>query len=990
MVKKTLLSLAIAATTVGLAGCNISSVEKHNNNVDPTAVTAGSEGTKPSRVAPIFSAGSSNLPLANDLVFAINKQEDGTPGKDGTANVSDTTPPVTTALNKLDGFSTVAPIYIEFNDALDPETVVAGESVILVKMSNAEDDSSIDALNSDTIAASSAGYFSATPITADDYEARYTTLDDGMTPVIQVRMKKPLAPKTKYMVIVTNAVTSDSGEAIKPSAEFELLAGDLELASAALEPVREAVQGWQQLAGAYLASDASTQGSSVLSYTFTTGGTTDVLKAMAAPATFLTSQITSIAAAEYTISQSVIAQVIAAGGDQATADAQAAAALLQIAQGTAASINASAGVTVVTIDADTRTTLLGSEQLSPYYYTGLLTTIADGSGAGLDSVVDKPASRTYQPFATGVSAPVAVSYEALFTAKVTESVTEQVTEQVEANRTTIAAQVEAAVLAADSSATTEQIEAAVEQEIQDQIDAGVAGQAATITATVTALDSGGAIYQGGLEIPNYLPEAAAGVADDEIGSWVGSDSAAQALGLTGAPVDVNGVANVTYRFPFAEKAGDNVVPVMVTLPDSGTCAKPADGYPVVIYQHGITVDRTAGVLVGNALAKSCVAMVAIDHAMHGVGPTSSTGLVFNVDTVAEGAVAGTATQALSPFALTRAGLEAAGSTFFGSLKERHNNVGKDASGQNVAMEFEAAGATADVGASGDLYINLKDFSRTRDGMRQTVIDLMNLNASIDDMDINADGTADELDPANVYFIGHSLGGIIGTTFLGVNNDPDVQAFNSNLPEIKAAFLGNPGGGVVKLLENSPAIGASKILPGLNAAAGLEQGSSNIEKFFGVLQATVDSADPINFAYAEHMQNLPIITYTAVGDVVVPNNTLAPYQYELVEGEVNVVMDGTAPAMAPDASQAFLSGTDPLVAALGLSESVIDGTATAGLNAGTRFSVRLDSTKSEHATFSSADPAETFTEIFTQIGSFLQTGMTAVLVTDTEVLEQAAE
>src|SRR5690606_5188813 len=132
---------------------------------------------------------------------------------------------------------------------------------------------------------------------------------------------------------------------------------------------------------------------------------------------------------------------------------------------------------------------------------------------------------------------------------------------------------------------------------------------------------------------------------------------------------------------------------------------------------------------------------------------------------------------------------------------------------------------ANVGASGDLYINLQDFARTRDGMRQTVLDLMNLAASIGDMDINADGTKDDLNPDNVYFIGHSLGGIIGTTFVAVNNDPLVQTYNPNLPEIKAAVLGNAGGGVVKLLENSPGIGALKILPGLKKAnSTLVQGS----------------------------------------------------------------------------------------------------------------------------------------------------------------------
>src|SRR5690606_36686302 len=173
--------------------------------------------------------------------------------------------------------------------------------------------------------------------------------------------------------------------------------------------------------------------------------------------------------------------------------------------------------------------------------------------------------------------------------------------------------------------------------------------------------------------------------------------------------------------PFAKKLGERVIPVFAKLPYATSCrGNPADGWPVAVYQHGITVDRTAGVLVGNALAKACVAMVAIDHAMHGVGPTSATGLVFNVNTIAAGALAGTATQALSPFALVGAGVAAGGNDFFANLKERHNNVGKNTAQENVTMAFAAAGAAANVGASGDLYINLQDFEIGRASCREGV------------------------------------------------------------------------------------------------------------------------------------------------------------------------------------------------------------------------------------------------------------------------------
>ncbi|WP_320820125.1 hypothetical protein [Thalassolituus sp.] len=991
MVKKTLLSLAVAAATAGLAGCNISSVEGDNNKIDLSPVTAGSAGSTPNSVAPIFSAGSRKLPLNIDLLFADASTSDGT------ANTADTTPPVTTAINKLDGFSNTAAFYVNFNAALAPESVIAGQTVFLIKLKNAQDNAAIDALDITSIIANGGAspVASDQPVGGTDYDARYITLDGGATHAIQILPKTPLDPKTKYIVAMTNSITSASGEAVTGSAEYELLSGSLQLPSAALAPVRAAVKGWEQIAGGFLAvatSNAVTQDDVVLSYAFTTGGTVDVLNAMAAPATFLTTQITTVDAAEAAITASVVATVLGGGGDQATADATAAGTLDTIAQGVALQINA-ATMAGLPIDSTTRTVLKSSSTLSPSYYKGLITVIADGSGAGIDSIVDRPQSRTYAPIISAPTTPVAVPYDTLLTAQLTPIVAAAIEAQVRANPA---------------------LDGADEATIQAAVDAQLASDlSSTVAAQVAALSSGGNIFQGALEIPSFLADSEAGVTDASLGSWTGSNDAAIALGLDGAPEDVNGSFNVTYRFPFADKVGDSVIPVMVTMPDAScdpdgagpASGKPADGWPVVIYQHGITVDRTAGVLVGNALAGQCIAMVAIDHVMHGVAPLDNESeansvRLFNVEQVAAADVSTN-----SPFAAARAGwvtaVGAENAPELAALKERHNNVAKAADSSNIAMVFNGAldangdPVTADsVGSSGELYINLQNFSRLRDGMRQTVLDMMNLNASIGDMDVNADGTADDLDPANVYFIGHSLGGIIGTTFLAVNNDASVQAYNSDLPLVKAAALGNPGGGVVKLLENSPTIGA-RVLGGL-AASGIAQGSTSIESFFSVLQASIDSVDPINFA--SNLETLPVLVYEDVGiegdadelsDQVVPNNALTPVL---------------------DTSKSYLAGTDPLVTEMGITTFVTQETAVEGgainmdpqyyfPNAANdsivRANVRI--AQGTHSTFSSADPQDVFAETFQQIITFFDPyGATQLLglpgdqkgfvVEDTSVLE----
>src|SRR5690554_5398445 len=991
MVKKTLLSMAIAAAVVSLAGCNVSTTDKYDNKI----INEGVQYGPASSVYPIFAPEAGQVPLAIDFLFADAADSDGT------ANTADTTPPVTTALNKLDGFSTVAPLYIEFSADLDPSTVVAGQSVFLVKLRNGVDDPSIDALNIDTILASNpTNPFSSKPITPASYEARYITMDDGRTPAIQILLKEPLEPKTKYLVVLTDGIKGTNGETIGQSTTYAHAIGSDEIVNPDLAPVRGALQGWQQLAQGFLASGtplvANAKGKAVFNYAFTTGGTDDVLKAMAAPGTFLqgqvAAQITSIDIGEGAIT----AAVIGGGGNQAAADAQ----LDTIAGLVATQINAENPGTLPTTDGATiRPILKSTESLQPYYLAGLRMAITTSKGAPVIAAIDTPKSRDYNAIISAPNTAVPVSYDAFLTAQVTPKVEAQITSiavgegaitqaviggggnqaaadaQLDTIAGLVATQINAenpGTLPTTDGATIRPILKSTES-LQPYYLTGL--RTAITTSQVDALSSKGNIYQGGLSIPNYLPASEAGKADGELGTWVASADAATALGLDAAPTDVDGSTNVTYRFPFAKNLGMNTVPVMATLPDATACPKPADGYPVVIYQHGITVDRTAGVLVGNALATSpvCTAMVAIDHTMHGVAPGNATGLVFSTEKVASSVnLQDPSTYAASPFAAVRAGTLAQNpDNWMKDLHERHNNVGKNAAQANVAMVFKneaGATATADVGASGDLYINLNNFARTRDAMRQTVLDLMNLNATIGDMDVDADGNSD-FDASKVYFVGHSLGAIIGTTFVAVNNDPDVQAFNGNLPKIQGSILGNGGGGVVKLLENSPSIGGAKILPGLQAAAGLEQGSADIEKFFGVMQAMVDSADPINFVSAPHMQNLPILSYTAVDDLVVPN---------------------TAETGTVDTAKSYLSGTDPLVKALGITE-VVNGSTALGPVMETRISIRTDAEKSDHSTFSNAQPAETFAEIFGQIGSFISDvsplKLQGINVQDTDVLEQ---
>ncbi len=81
---------------------------------------------------------------------------------------------------------------------------------------------------------------------------------------------------------------------------------------------------------------------------------------------------------------------------------------------------------------------------------------------------------------------------------------------------------------------------------------------------------------------------------------------------------------------------------------------------------------------------------------------------------------------------------------------------------------------------------------SRDGLRQTVIDLMSLVREIEvGVDVDGNGTRD-LDPAKISYFGQSFGGIYGTKFLAVE------------PNVRVGVPNVPGGAIIEIARLSPA------------------------------------------------------------------------------------------------------------------------------------------------------------------------------------------
>ncbi|MAO67585.1 MULTISPECIES: VolA/Pla-1 family phospholipase [Idiomarina] len=406
--------------------------------------------------------------------------------------------------------------------------------------------------------------------------------------------------------------------------------------------------------------------------------------------------------------------------------------------------------------------------------------------------------------------------------------------------------------------------------------------------------------------------------------------------------DIEGVdeeRHLTKYNPVPEKQGDQTVEAFVTIPDLATAngvraqmgleplTAPENGWPVVIFQHGITGEKENAAAIAGTFAVAGFATVAIDHPLHG-------GRAFDVD--------GDGTDDI------------------------------DASSES--------GVTA--------YMNLSSLLTTRDNLRQSITDLIGLRLSLNYFQ-SLDG--EELNGQDVHFVGHSLGAIAGTGFTALANtsfgeNNPLAALDGQFA-VQASSLGMPGGSLANFLLASDSFGPTikaTLLYSSNAefkaaadqaiaggatleqfyAGFMEQASAEqvaqinatFEQFAFAAQTVVDSGDPVNYASDVVASETPVFMIEAIGDSVIPN---------AVENKP-------------------LAGTEPLAALLGLegistTTTSEDGTPVSGI-------VRFGG-DAEHGSLvdSSASGAVT-AEMQQQIAFWFAADMMQLPVTNEEVVE----
>ena len=278
------LAAALVAAGLVLAGCSGSS----SDSVGPTDPTSGNGDPGSSsgvgEFVPLFRPTSGVLPFPIDLYFS------GT--TDGTLNLPSSVSALTphfAALNALDGFSTTADIALRFSGAVEAATLESNVRVVQVEIDNATK--------------ATVGVLGILQPDVDYSIGVSPDIDSGGSTVL-IRPLRPLVASTGatnngYLVLVTDGVSSSTGVAATPDAEYLTVrtAAIADLTGGVSPPTCESISnatlnGVCRLTYAHLAIGSQLPGplvvdptSVVASWSFSTVATRDTLAYLAATTT---------------------------------------------------------------------------------------------------------------------------------------------------------------------------------------------------------------------------------------------------------------------------------------------------------------------------------------------------------------------------------------------------------------------------------------------------------------------------------------------------------------------------------------------------------------------------------------------------------------------------------------------------------------------------------------------------------------------------------
>jgi len=408
--------------------------------------------------------------------------------------------------------------------------------------------------------------------------------------------------------------------------------------------------------------------------------------------------------------------------------------------------------------------------------------------------------------------------------------------------------------------------------------------------------------------------------------------------------DFPGVDNerhLTKYNPIPAIQGTQTVPAFITIPDLATVnairaqrgmaeleAVPQGGWPVVIFQHGITGEKTNAAGIAGSLAAAGFATVAIDHPLHGDRAFGA------IDASSPAGV--TAYMNLANLLGARDNIRQSIADLVGLRMSLNNFMAADGAqlnGQDVHFVGHSLGAIAGVG-----FTTLANTPLSNPQL-EPLSPMFEVQASSFGM---PGGSI-----ANFLLASGSFEVPVKSQLLYSASAEFAEVVNA---QAEAAGVTPGGEGFSELL-------AQVYTQFIDGASDAERAQINatFEQFAFAAQAVIDSADPVNYSAGVVATETPVHLIEAVGDATIPN----------------------AVAGKP------LAGTEPLIGLMGL-PSV---SATVQSEDGNPVSGAVRFSAGDHASLVSPEAsAAATTEMQTQIFSWFGSDMLMLPVTNEDVVQ----
>ncbi len=251
------------------------------------------------------------------------------------------------------------------------------------------------------------------------------------------------------------------------------------------------------------------------------------------------------------------------------------------------------------------------------------------------------------------------------------------------------------------------------------------------------------------------------------------------------------------------------IPITFILPSAPA---PAEGYPVIVYGHGLGASRDQLLSFAEPLTSQGYALVGIDMVGHGSRFDADDRIANMSHQLAE----------FSGDAGTRDG--------FG-----------DTTGSTTQFGF---------------FEGFLNVSAVRDSIRQSALDISRVVQLVRHPDLQLPGNA-KLDARRVVYMGESFGTVVGTLLAAI--EPDIDLY----------VLDVPGGGILDLiLPASPEI-SQLALPLIEAIYAPQGRLDRWHPLIGLMQAAIDGGDPLT--YAPHILR---DRFTIAGSPLSPRSVIA--------------------------------------------------------------------------------------------------------------------